>query len=132
MKREEGERIAGKRVGVRGILGYLGNLAAPASPAKRGGRGNLGILTDGAKGAYACEKGKCYKVGIYPFKVKDATGAGDAFGSGFLTGLIKYSSVQKAMQLAAWNASNVVTEIGAKAKIVRGFPKKPLRVSKLV
>jgi ribokinase len=91
----------------------------------------IAVMTDGPAGAYACEKDKCYKIGIYPFRVKDATGAGDAFGSAFVAGLQKYNNLEKALQLAAWNASMVVTAIGAKMNIVRSFPKKPLKITRL-
>jgi len=86
------------------------------------------VITDGRRGATVWADGKKRHIGIYPVKMVDATGAGDAFGSGFVAGLIKYKNLHKAMQLAAWNASSNVQEIGAKSGLVRGFPRKPLKV----
>jgi len=86
------------------------------------------VITEGARGATACNGSTCYRVGTYPVKVVDATGAGDAFGSGFVAEFMKKGNIEKALQYAAWNSSNVVNKIGAKAGIVREFPKKKLPV----
>jgi len=55
-------------------------------------------------------------------KVVNATGAGDAFGSGFISGLILYKgNIKKSLQLGMLNSNSVVTSMGAK----HGLLKKP-------
>jgi len=43
----------------------------------------------------------------------DRTGAGDAFGSGFVSALIKGASLDEALQLGSANATGVLGEWGA-------------------
>ena len=87
------------------------------------------VITDGRNGAYVADEGQAYKIGIYDYPLVDRLGAGDAFGSGFVGGLIKYHDTKKALQYAAANASSVVTKIGAKEGIIKEFPHNPLEVS---
>ena len=77
------------------------------------------ILTDGPKGVLVSDGKNIYRAGIFKNKnVADRTGAGDAFGSGFVAGLIKSNNVEEAIKLASANATNVVEYIGAKAGIL--------------
>jgi ribokinase len=48
----------------------------------------ISVITDGRKGAFACDRKNQYQIGAYKIKVVDATGAGDSFGAGFVAGLI--------------------------------------------
>jgi len=86
------------------------------------------VITDGPDGAYVADEGQSYKIGIYNWPLVDRLGAGDAFGSGFVGGYIKYHDITKALQYAAANGSSVVTKIGAKAGIIKHFPPEPLDV----
>lgn len=73
------------------------------------------LVTDGSKGSYAVLNHIMYRVIITPVSAVDMTGAGDAFGSGFLAGYIRSKrDVRKALTLATYNAASVVTKIGAK------------------
>ena len=49
----------------------------------------------------------------------DETGAGDAFGSGFIVGLIKGSSLTGSFNLAMANGASVVKFLGAKKGLLR-------------
>ena len=79
----------------------------------------FGVVTDAQKGATACDQQYFYHIGTHGNPAKDRTGAGDAFASGFVAGLIKYENVEGALELAADNASNVVNFFGAKKGIIR-------------
>lgn len=81
------------------------------------------VITDGARGAYAYHENKIYYEKAPKVKLVDTTGAGDAFGSAFITGLIKYdNNIKKALQLGIKNSSSVVQKIGAQEGIIRkGF-----------
>ncbi|MBW3538119.1 carbohydrate kinase family protein [Candidatus Parcubacteria bacterium] len=78
------------------------------------------VLTDGAGGTYATDSDKIYHAGQYQkVKVVDRTGAGDAFGSGFVTALAKGWPLEDALTLASANATAVVQKVGAKAGILK-------------
>lgn len=89
-----------------------------------------GILavTDGKNGATVSDGKLIYKTGIFKEKkLLDRTGAGDAFGSGFVAGLmrrqmangrwqmasLKPDDITYAIRLATANATSVVEKVGA-------------------
>lgn len=78
------------------------------------------VGTNGPAGSYAAVGGKLYQAGAYQ-KVKaiDRTGAGDAFGSGFVAALAKGLLVEDALTLASANATSVVAKFGAKTGILK-------------
>lgn len=80
------------------------------------------IITDGADGAY-CAHGEqiFYVAADAKVKVVESTGAGDAFGSGFVSGLImtKNQNIPYALALAMANAESVLGHIGAQEGILR-------------
>ena len=81
-----------------------------------GGYVDIAIITDGAMGGIATNGEDVYRFGIYEDqKVKDATGAGDAFGSGFLASLAAGKSFRSSLIFASANSTSVVTKIGANA-----------------
>jgi ribokinase len=82
------------------------------------------IITDGSMGAIAHDGNKTFRIGLYEdVKVRDATGAGDAFGSGFLAAYASGETFKKSLHFAAANSTFVVTKIGAKAGILTGKEK---------
>lgn len=73
------------------------------------------IVTDGKKGLYALHKNTMYSLTKTPnVKIVHTAGAGDAFTSGFLAGLIKQYSFDEALRLGQVNASSVIQYVGAK------------------
>ncbi|MBQ8985111.1 carbohydrate kinase family protein [Candidatus Saccharibacteria bacterium] len=77
------------------------------------------IITDGAMGGIATNGEETYRFGIYEdVKIKDATGAGDAFGSGFLAAIATKKSFRQALMFASANSTSVVTKIGANKGIL--------------
>lgn len=93
------------------------------------------IITDGAMGGIAGnrETGEVYRFGIYEdVKMRDATGAGDAFGSGFLAALADGKSFRSSLIFASANSTSVVTKIGANRGILTGCEKlHPMPIQKL-
>ncbi|MEX0621865.1 MAG: carbohydrate kinase family protein [Candidatus Woykebacteria bacterium] len=79
----------------------------------------IGVITDGLSGATACDRGYFYHVNTHDNKAVERTGAGDAFASGFVAGLIKYGDVEGALELATDNGSSVVNYFGAKKGILK-------------
>lgn len=49
----------------------------------------ISVITDGGNGAYLFDGHKFLSCGIMPMDAYERTGAGDAFGSGFLSAIIK-------------------------------------------
>ncbi|MCX6702600.1 MAG: carbohydrate kinase family protein [Candidatus Wolfebacteria bacterium] len=100
------------------------------------------VMTDGANGLEISDGFKIYEAGIFKEReVVDRTGAGDAFGSGFVAGLIKrlkdckisklqnsdggksaicgqQLAIEYAIRLGSANATSVIEKIGAKPGIL--------------
>ena len=91
------------------------------------------IITDGAMGGIAGNGEEVYRFGIYEdVKMKDATGAGDAFGSGFLAALSAGKSFRSALIFASANSTSVVSKIGANRGILTNRDKQhPMPIQKI-
>ena len=136
VNREEAAKLTGEKfANTKGLLRALAQLA-PAV-----------LMTDGPQGAYAVvskrlsdkeikrlsqyknliaqslNRSVAYYVPSAGHKPKNLTGAGDAFGSGFLTGWIKSrGDIKYALRLASFNADSVVQHMGAKVGILKEYP----------
>lgn len=73
------------------------------------------VITNGEHGADAYDGQKYYYQPVIDNQHKeDTTGLGDAFGSSFAAGLKLFNyDIKKALYLAAWNASSVISKLGA-------------------
>lgn len=80
------------------------------------------VVTDGPNGAYARVGKKTYFARASDAKSISRTGAGDAFGSGFVAGVMKGLSTDDALRIASLNAESVIQNIGAKTGILRAWP----------
>ena len=79
------------------------------------------IITDGSMGAIASNREKTYRFSIYEdIPVRDTTGAGDAFGSGFLAHIAAGKSFRQSLIFASANSTVVVAKLGAKAGLLKG------------
>lgn len=82
----------------------------------------IAIITKGPDGSIASDGKNIYSAGAFPEKeIVDRTGAGDAFGSGFVAGLMlknygtpSTEKIKYALTLASANATSKVEHIGAK------------------
>ncbi len=79
----------------------------------------LVVITDGKRGSNAFDGTYIYKIKTSSIKVLETTGAGDAFASAFLSGMIKKNDIIFAMQLGQANAESVIQYHGAKNKLLR-------------
>ncbi len=80
------------------------------------------VFTDGAAGAWWSDGERLLFAKPSGVKAVNRTGAGDAFGSGFLAGFVCWGDPAKALQLATVNAESVIQKIGAKAGILTRWP----------
>lgn len=76
------------------------------------------IITNGAKHLYALNKDQIYSLLPSKIKVVHTAGAGDAFTSAFLAGIIKNHHFTEAMCLGQVNADSVIQHIGTKNKLL--------------
>ena len=77
------------------------------------------IMTKGKEGVTVSDGKHLYYAKSLGMKLVDGTGAGDAFGSGFVSGLIQKNDIVYAIQLAMANSSFAITKFGAKEGILR-------------
>lgn len=76
------------------------------------------LITEGDEGAAYSDKDNSLYVKARKVKVIEATGAGDAFGSAFLAGLIIKKNVKFALHIATANSTSVIKHRGAKNKLL--------------
>jgi len=79
----------------------------------------IAVMTDGPKGVYVSDGKKMWSAGIFDQKVIDRTGAGDAFGSGFVSALIRGKKIEECIRIGTANATSVVEYIGAQEGILK-------------
>lgn len=93
----------------------------------------LVVVTRGKRGCFAWSAHEgMLQQGIYPVKTLEETGAGDAFGSGLVGGLLMGHKTETALKIAAANAASVTTKVGPKEGLLFGpeindWLKKPMR-----
>ncbi|TAK04112.1 carbohydrate kinase family protein [Patescibacteria group bacterium] len=83
---------------------------------------NVVIITDGERGSYAARAGKAWYAPAAGSKAVSRTGAGDAFGSGFMASFVQERDVPAALALGTLNADSVIRQVGAKSGILRRWP----------
>ncbi|MGO3701929.1 MAG: carbohydrate kinase family protein [Candidatus Saccharimonadales bacterium] len=77
------------------------------------------IISDGTNGVLASDGKTIVEAGLYEdIPSVDRTGAGDAFGSGFLSQWAMGKSLRESVIFASANSTSVVTKIGAKTGIL--------------
>ncbi|MCK9361434.1 carbohydrate kinase family protein [Patescibacteria group bacterium] len=80
------------------------------------------LLTEGGHGATVRSQGKTLHVSALKVKRINTTGAGDAFGSGFVASWMRKEDPRAAMADALLNATGVITHMGAHAGILQRHP----------
>lgn len=71
------------------------------------------VITDGNKGSYVSFENDFVRIGNFPARRVEATGAGDAFASGFLAAYIKNLDILACLKWGAINGGSVVSQYGA-------------------
>lgn len=91
----------------------------------------IAIMTKGEDGVTVSDGTYLYHAESLHMKLVDGTGAGDAFGSGFVSGIIEKQDIIYAIQLAMANSSHAITKLGAKEGLLRkGQPWPKVKVEK--
>jgi fructoselysine 6-kinase len=68
----------------------------------------IAVTTFGAKGSLAYDGSTYFDFGIFPARVENTVGAGDAFIAGFIYGVLKHYDVKKCLETGARLAAQVV------------------------
>jgi sugar/nucleoside kinase (ribokinase family) len=110
LNREEAQILTGKKE-IKDIFKELNHL----SP-------GYNIVTDGAKGAYLSDGFLIYHAPAMATEVKNTTGAGDAFGAGFATGMALKNDWDYALRLGILNSHGVLQAMGAKNGLLTKLP----------
>ncbi len=111
VNKEEGEKVLGIKYLVSSIDDLLFGL-------KRFGP-KIVVVTDGENGSYAInEKGEIFPREVIKVNVVSKTGAGDAYSSGFLAGILSNKNIKEAMAWGTKNAASVITQIGSQAGLL--------------
>lgn len=111
VNREEATLLTGKHPDA--LVDMLRALNAPS---------RITLITDGSRGAHATDGTTTWHIASRDVPATNTTGAGDAFGSGFVTGLIRGMDIPTALRLAMANAEGVITHMGAKTGILSHVP----------
>lgn len=77
------------------------------------------IITDGNNGSFAFDGQRYIKAGVLPVDACERTGAGDAFGSGFLSALIKGKDLKEALLWGTLNSASVIGYIGSQRGLLK-------------
>jgi ribokinase len=70
------------------------------------------VITDGGNGSFVYDGSRFIKAGILPVDAYERTGAGDSFGSGMLSALIKGKDFEEALLWGSVNSASVIGYIG--------------------
>lgn len=71
------------------------------------------IITDGARGTQVYDGMQVWLMPVFPVKVRDVLGAGDAFGAGFTAAWLAQPDPGRALRWGSANGAGVVTDPGA-------------------
>ena len=111
LNKEEAEKLTGKK-DIKQIFKVMNKLSS-----------GYNIVTDGASGAYLSDGTLIYFAKAMGSKPINTTGAGDAFGSAFCSGIILKNDWDFALRLGILNSDGVIKEMGAKNGLLSKIPK---------
>ena len=77
------------------------------------------VITDKDKPTVAYDGEKKYSIKPHNIKVVERTGAGDAFASGFVAGLVAGKNINKCLKLGLRQGESVIKYFGAKNKLLK-------------
>ncbi len=109
LNREEAAGLLSMPVGdIKSLLKGLGNLGA-----------KLIVITDGPGGTYSFDGQEFLHMPIIEAPVVERTGAGDAFGVGFLGAIMAGKTVAEALQWGTVNSASVLGFVGPQAGLLK-------------
>lgn len=97
----------GEKIPVKKLLSKLSDL----------GPKNV-IITDGLNGSYGFNGINYYQIGVFPAKLVEMTGCGDAYATGLVAGLFYGQDLMGAIRWGTANSASVVEKIGPQAGLL--------------
>ncbi|MBI2103643.1 carbohydrate kinase family protein [Candidatus Woesebacteria bacterium] len=79
----------------------------------------ISVVTDGGNGSFIYDGNRFVHAGVLPVDAFERTGAGDAFGSGCLSALIKGKSLEEALLWGTLNSASVIGYTGPQKGLLR-------------
>lgn len=79
----------------------------------------IAVMNKGPQGVAVSDGKNIYRAGIPQSDYVDRTGAGDAFGSGFVSVLVRGGTIEEAIQFGTANATSTIQQIGAKTGLLK-------------
>ncbi len=79
----------------------------------------LAVMSKGKEGVAVSDGKNIYRAGIPESGYVDRTGSGDAFGSGFVSVIIRGGQISEAIQLGTVNATATIQSLGAKTGLLK-------------
>lgn len=77
------------------------------------------VITDGGRGSYVFDGQNFIHSGVLPMDAHERTGAGDAFGSGFLSAIVKGKTIEDALIWGTVNSASVIGYTGAQKGLLK-------------
>lgn len=77
------------------------------------------VVTKGREGSVVSDGKYIFEASASEVDIVEKTGAGDAFGSGFLAGLLQKNNIEYAIQLATANSVGCIQKMGAKNGLLK-------------
>lgn len=108
VNREEAAKLLGLEVtDIKALLAGLQKLGP-----------RIVVITDGPAGTYAFDASKFWHMPIVEAPVVERTGAGDAFGSGFLAAYMQDKSLEECLKWGTVNSASVLGHVGPQAGLL--------------
>lgn len=79
---------------------------------------DIAVITEGEKGVHVFDGEYIYSMKAHKVKVVHTAGAGDAFNSGFLAGVVRSLGVEKSLELGMAESASVIQKYGTKNGLV--------------
>ena len=79
----------------------------------------IAIITDGGNGSFVYDGTKYIKARVLPVDAYERTGAGDAFGSGCLSAIIKNKPLDEALIWGTLNSASVIGYVGPQKGLLK-------------
>src|SRR3989344_2482430 len=108
VNREEAQTLVGKEKDIKKLLVKLRELGP-----------EIAVITDGPKGSFASNGLHSCFLPIFPARLVERTGAGDAYGTGFVSALAYGKPLAEAMRWGTVNSASVIQYIGAREGLLR-------------
>ncbi len=79
----------------------------------------ISIITDGVNGSFIFDGQRYFKAGVLPVDAYERTGAGDAFGAGCLSALVKGKTFEEALLWGTVNSASVIGYVGPQKGLLK-------------